>query len=494
MKIILLTYIFFLATHLYGQAVTGAQPAPIPSSVQRSMETFLKALNSRDAGEIEKFVRETHHPEVVRQVPMPMLVARWMSVHQQSGPVEARIFKNLSPTASVVWTRGKLTKVWVGFQFIYEKDEPHRINVIARDSGPMPPPEEMLPRAKSPNELTSRMNSYLDALVGTPHFSGSILIAHKGRTILNRSLRNADIENKIPNSSKTVYNIASISKMFAAVAIAQLAEKSRLGYQDPVSKFIPTYPKSVAEKVTIHHLLTHTSGIELDEIPEFNQKAAAATSVKDLVDAQIEFLPKMEGIDNFKLPEKYDYTNEGYALLARIVEIAGEKNYYSYIEDHILKPLRMNGSGAFSNGSTLRYSAIGYTNRNANTGASMPGPPRIVRPWESSFRQPSGGLDSSTGDLLRFANGLFIGTLLKLEARQIVMKKHAQEAGNSFYGYGLMIRDTIAGTRYGHSGANMGFSSRLDYYPESGYTVIVLANQDQVANTMADMVMELIRR
>lgn len=469
-----------------------AQTDSIPVDVRQQMETFLQALNSGETAEIEKFIRGSHHPKVLEQVPMDLMLARWLTVHNQTGPVEARIFKNLSPNTAAVWTRGTITKVWVGFQFFFEKDEPHRITTIARDSGPMPPIKERLAPAKTPSQLASRMNQYLDEIGKTPYFSGSVLIAHKGKPILNRSLGKANSAQNIPNQPNTVFNIASISKIFVSTAIAQLAEKGLLNYQDKLSKFIPEYPKHIADQVTIHHLLTHTSGIELDEIREFNEKTAKAESVKDLIDAQIEFLPKLENYQNFKLPEEYNYTNEGYALLARIIEIVSKKNYFDYLRENILKPAKMQDAHIFYQTVPPKNLSTGYTNQNPVNGVSMLGAPREVSLFNQGFHHPAGGIDSTTTDLLRFFNSLLNGKLLKKQSLKLMMQSHVKVAEGRFYGYGLMIDETTAGKRIGHSGANMGFSSRLDYYPDSDYTVIVLCNQDRVANSMADLVAELL--
>ncbi len=89
----------------------------------------------------------------------------------------------------------------------------------------MPPVEEQLAPAKTPRELASRMNQYLDEIAKTPYFSGSVMIAYRGKIILNRNLGKANTAQNIPNQSKTIYNIASISKMFVGVAIAQLSKK-----------------------------------------------------------------------------------------------------------------------------------------------------------------------------------------------------------------------------------------------------------------------------
>jgi CubicO group peptidase (beta-lactamase class C family) len=122
----------------------------------------------------------------------------------------------------------------------------------------------------------------------------------------------------------------------------------------------------------------------------------------------------------------------------------------------------------------------------------MLGALREVSFFTKEFRHPAGGIDSTTTDLSNFVNAVFRGKLLKKSSINLLSQSHIKVAESRSYGYGLMIDETIAGKRIGHSGANMGFSSRLDYYPETGYTVIILCNQDRVANSMADLVTELL--
>jgi D-alanyl-D-alanine carboxypeptidase len=457
------------------------------------MHAFVQALNSNDNSQIEEFIKTSHHPQVLAQVPMSALVARWLTVHAQSGPVEPKVFKSLSANTAIVWTRGSVTQIWVGFQFFFEKQEPHRITMIARDSGPMAPPEFRLARATSPGSLARKMTLYLDAIQRGGYFSGSILIAHNGKPILRRGIGMANSSAAIPNRPDTIYNIASLSKMFASVAVAQLVEKGLVSYNDPLSKFIPEYPKHIADQVTIHNLLTHTSGIELDDIPEFNARLRAARSVKDFIDAQIEFFPKIEGFKDFKRPVDFNYSNEGYALLARIVEVASGDDYYAYLEKNILHRAKMTNT-IYRHEPNVPTSSVatGYTNQDPKTGATQLGPMREVRILDVGFAAPSGGLHSTVDDLLRFSNGLIDAKFLSKQASSLLWQPHVREANGRSYGYGFSVVESEAGERIGHSGANMGFSSRFDHYPKSGYTVIVLSNRDRAATSIADLVAELL--
>ncbi len=200
-----------------------------------------------------------------------------------------------------------------------------------------------------------------------------------------------------------------------------------------MSKFIPEYPKNVADQVTIHHLLTHTSGIELDEIREFNEKTAKAISIKDLIDAQIEFLPKMEGFQNFKPLEKYNYSNEGYALLARIVEVVSQKNYFDYLQENIFKPTKMRNTFAVYQGENL---AAKFGHRlhesKSNNGVSILGAPREVSFFKEKTRKPPGGIDSTTSDLLRFNNAIFQAKLVKKESVSLLTNHISKSAKEVF--------------------------------------------------------------
>ena len=171
----------------------------------------------------------------------------------------------------------------------------------------------------------------------------------------------ADIELNVPMQSDMVFRIGSITKQFTAVCILQLMEQGKLGLQDEITKFIPDYPTQ-AHKITIEHLLTHTSGI------------MSYTGMKNFQDIIRKDMKPEEIIDFFKNQpmefapgSKWNYNNSGYFLLGYIIEKVSGKTYPQYLEENIFKPLGMTNSFYGSNNKIIRNRASGYQPANEGT-------------------------------------------------------------------------------------------------------------------------------
>lgn len=474
------------------QLIAQSVDTTIPGQVSLYMDNLISSFNKGDTLSIENFIRESHHAKVLEQVPINQLVYRLSSVYYQYGPLEAVVYKRLSKTTAIVWTRGKISRAWVGIQLFFTENPPHKITAIGIDRGQSPPGEELLENAVSYADFRNKLSRHLKTISETAFFSGSVAVSKNGKSLFNSTVGFMDKENKILNSNKTHFLIASTSKMFVAVAIMQLKEKGLLSTSDVISKFIPEYPKTLADSVTIHRLLTHTSGIELDEVPEFNKGAASAKSIKDLIDLQIEYIPKVPELENYRLPGEFNYTNEGYALLARIVEVISGMNYWDYVEKNIFRPAGMKNTLPLHK--ATGKIAKGYTNRNPSNGKYISAIPVERVLTGESIAHPAGDIVSTSDDLLLFAKSISRGKLISQASFKEMATGYINEAEEISYGYGVRIQSTIAGICIGHAGDKLGFNCRLDIYPNSGVAVAVLANQDQTAKNMADYIREILPR
>ncbi len=133
---------------------------------------------------------------------------------------------------------------------------------------------------KTSSQSQQEIQGYLDSLAADDKFSGAILVAKDGVPIATKAAGEANKAKKIPITLDTKFNLGSVNKMFTGVAIAQLAQAGRLGFNDPVSKYLPDYPnKSVADKLTIHQLLTHTSGLASYSIAAFKAQREKLTTI-----------------------------------------------------------------------------------------------------------------------------------------------------------------------------------------------------------------------
>jgi CubicO group peptidase (beta-lactamase class C family) len=304
---------------------------------------------------------------------------------------------------------------------------------------------------------TRRMTEIATAQAADNKFLGSILVAREGSVVFEKSYGLANAEWEIPNGSTTKFRIGSVTKQFTAVAILLLEERGKLKLEDPVSNHVPNAPVAWAN-VTILHLLAHTSGIpNFTSLPDYRTWKLNAGSVEQTLgyfrDLPLEFSPG----------EKWAYSNSGYILLGFIIERVSGQNYATFLTENILKPLGMNDSGYDSDTTILLRRASGYV----RGGSGLANAPFV----DMRLPHAAGGLYSTTGDLLRWTQGLFGGKILSTAslARMITPVK-------SDYALGLGVKTTTGRTVIDHGGGIEGFNAHLAYYPESKLTVVVLAN------------------
>jgi CubicO group peptidase (beta-lactamase class C family) len=266
----------------------------------------------------------------------------------------------------------------------------------------------------------------------------------------------------VPNSPSTKFRLGSLTKQFTAASILLLEDRGKLKVDDPVKKFMPDAPPAWA-KITIFNLLTHTSGIpDLTGFPDWQSLEPFPSTPEKLVarfrDKPLDFQPG----------EKFSYSNSGYVLLGYLIERISGQPYGDFIQDNIFTPLGMSDSGCASTSIITLHIASGYS----------PSKSGLV---DADFVDPSvlfssGGIYSTTEDLLRWEGGLFGRRLLSAASLQ---KMTTPFKGDYAFGLGVL---TINGHKtIGHTGGIEGFNTALNYYPDDKLTIVVLANQSNKA-------------
>ena len=303
----------------------------------------------------------------------------------------------------------------------------------------------------------ARMDQIVQSFVADHQFMGSVLVAHGGDVILSKGYGSADLEWDVPNAPNTKFRLGSITKQFTAASILLLEERGKLNVNDPVKKYVTDAP-AAWDKVTLFHLLTHTSGIpDFTSFPDYSKLEPFATTPEQLVarfrDKPIEFEPG----------DRMKYDNSGYVLLTYLLEkVAGEK-YEKFVGENIFAPLGMKDTGYDSNSAVIVHRASGYTrNRNEFENAGF---------IHMSIPQGAGALYSTTEDLLKWEQGLFGGKLLKAASLDKMTKPFKNN-----YAFGLMVSESGGHKVIEHGGGIEGFNTELAYYPEDKLTVAVLAN------------------
>ena len=342
--------------------------------------------------------------------------------------------------------------------------------LIASTESPAPDSSPK-PQAAPVNEL----QSYFDSLASENKLSGVLLVAKDGVTIASKA---AGIANKGTGAVidlNTKFNLGSMNKMFTAVAVAQLAQAGKLSFTDTVGKHLPDYPnKEVAEKVTIHHLLTHTSGMGM----YWNEKFMAQREKLLTVAAHLPLFAD----DPLLFPpgEKFQYSNSGYMLLGAIIEKVSGQDYYSYVQEHVYKPAGMTDTGFYEPGKDIPNLAIGYSRM------SRDGKRLDEERDNTSTREvkggPAGGGYSTAPDLVKFQQALFSYKLLDTEHTAVMTTgKVDGPRGMGRYGYGFGDNNADGKHSVGHNGGAPGIAANLEMFPETGYTAVALMNTDPPA-------------
>jgi CubicO group peptidase (beta-lactamase class C family) len=285
-------------------------------------------------------------------------------------------------------------------------------------------------------------------------YSGSVLVARNGNTVLEKGYGLADRERNIRNTSMTLFNVASVAKVFTAAAILQLEEKGKLRTSDKISKYLGAFPKEKSE-ATIHHLLTHTSGLVVKGAAlDYSSRKTFIQSIKDRPQAS-------------RPGEKYQYLNAGYSLLAAIVEEASGLTFEKYLGRYIFRPAGMTSTGyiweaRFDNAPV----AIGYRGDKL---ASLRPEPRETDVWAS--RGPE-GLLTTVGDLYKWIKALRKNKILSTRAKT---KMFTAYVGDEGYGWHV-TRASRGGTMVNRGGGLPAFESELRWYLEDEVVVIFTIN------------------
>jgi CubicO group peptidase (beta-lactamase class C family) len=322
--------------------------------------------------------------------------------------------------------------------------------------------------------LDSRMDQFVQSFVTNKQFMGSVLVARGNDIVLSKGYGSANLEWGIPNAPSTKFRLGSITKQFTAASILLLEERGKLKVDDLVKQHLPDAP-AAWDKVTIFHVLTHTSGIpSFTSFPDYPSLEPFATTPEKLVarfrDRPLEFEPG----------QRYNYSNSGYVLLGYLIERISGQSYERFVQENIFTPLGMKDSGYDSNSAVLARRAAGYE----------PGPNGPVNAGfiHMSIPHGAGALYSTTEDLLRWEQGLFGGKVLSTSSLEKMTTPFRSD-----YAFGLGVRTANGRKSIEHGGGIEGFNTMLAYYPESKLTVVVLGNLNggaptQIANQLARLV------
>ena len=318
-------------------------------------------------------------------------------------------------------------------------------------------------------EKSDKIDRLLNLYDSFEALSGVVLVAQDGKIIYKKGFGEANQEWKIKNTSDTKFQIGSLTKQFTAAIILQLEEEGKLKVRHNISDYLPHYRKDIGEKVTIHQLLNHTSGIpSFTNRPDFISTIIRSyipikELVKEYCSNDLEFIPG----------EEFKYNNSGYIILAAIIEATTGMSYEENLKKRILDPLKMTDSGYDSPYTVLEKRASGYQKIGFKYINAM-----FI---DMSIPNAASGMYSTVDDLFKWDKALKGNEILSRKAKR---KMFSPELGN--YGYGWYIEDTqtnINGSetlKAYHTGSVPGFISLNIKLIEDNHSVIILANSDVV--------------
>jgi CubicO group peptidase (beta-lactamase class C family) len=317
--------------------------------------------------------------------------------------------------------------------------------------------------------LERKLDRYLTRLTNNQEFSGAALVARGDNVLLKKAYGQADIPANKPNTVETRFQLASVAKTLTAAAVMRLVEGGRVDLQAPISDYLPDTPQAW-QGVTVHHLLSHTSGIpDYFSFDEFDSETnfSADEIIRVAKEYPLDFSPGAE----------FEYSNTGYVLLGKLLERVSGKSYGEFLRETIFDPLQMNATGRVGQNEPV---AVGYSTY-ASPAESLP----------ITNALGDGDLLGTVEDLHKFDRALYGDTLLSIESRD----KMFAPVGNNHYGYGWELQTREGRRVLSHSGRINGFSSVLMRFPEDEVTIILLSNLEsfdagQAGWELAEIVLE----
>ncbi|MBW8874579.1 MAG: beta-lactamase family protein [Acidobacteria bacterium] len=336
-----------------------------------------------------------------------------------------------------------------------------------------------LPAAGQSKDVAQRVDEYLSLRTDLGRFSGAVLIARDGKVLLRKGYGFADVEKKTPYTPETRQDVASISKMFTAMAALKLRDQGKLRLEDPVCKYLEDCPETW-KPITIQQLMRHTSGIpDYEEALEIgsgkymafmNQPGASAKIVENARKLPLDFKPG----------EKFHYSNTGYIVLSYAVQKAAGQPFGDFVTRTLLAPAGMTRSGIFGVGDGPKSLATGYTHSDLGwdkmlAGVSLTaGHLRKVPQLPLTPPEGDAGIYSTVDDLYRWSQVMDGGPLVSApEAAEVFTP------GLENYGYGWFIDTGFDRQRMRHTGLLPGYVSDFIKFPGDKVTIILFSNLDR---------------
>lgn len=312
------------------------------------------------------------------------------------------------------------------------------------------------------DSLSRKLDEYLSSANKFYKFNGSALVAQHGKILLQKGYGFKDASKNIVNDINGIFQIGSVTKQFTSTVILKLQEEGKLSVSDKLSKYFPEF--KYADKITLEHLLTHTSGI-YNYTNDIGEEDSAI--VCNPVDKQLALDIMFKHDLDFKPGTRFSYDNSGYYLLGLIIEKVTGKPYEQNVRDIIFTPLQMTHSLFDFKHSADTNITTGYKKLNA-TEQTVASASR----WDSTVTYAAGAIWSTTGDMYIWAKAVAGKKIISADSWKAALTPHLEH-----YGYGWFIDSLYGKKNVAHGGGLPGFIAYFCYYPDEDATIILLNNE-----------------
>lgn len=445
-------------------------------------QKIISTINSNDGDTIKEFIENAFIEDFQNVAPMEAHQGHFLNYYRQTGGISFHSIRTHTPKNEqeiVLIVKDENYGSWQKIRFSFADKEGLLLKGIG--FSPVETPTDMLQSQISQSELVAEIKKTVVKLSELDLFSGAILVAKRNDILYEDARGEASKRFHVKNNLDTKFNLGSMNKMFTSVVILQLVEKGRIDLKDSIDKYIDEtwLPSSITSKITIHHLLSHTSGLGSYFNEDFwNSSRALYRSIDD-------FKPLVQGESlAFEPGERFGYSNTGMLLLGVIIQKVTQQDYFEYVKHTIFQPVRMLHTDAYEMDQPVEDLAMGYERSDNSYG------------WTNNLYKhvikggPAGGGFSTVRDLHKFAMALVNGKLVSKASLDLLWTDYS----NAGYGYGFTIRQSASGKVVGHSGGFPGLNSNLDIFLDQGYVVAVMSNYDRGASPLAKKVSNLIDR
>jgi CubicO group peptidase (beta-lactamase class C family) len=447
------------------------------------IRSVIDTVNSAAPESIRGFISTQCAARFRDMAPMDEHISVFLNLARETGGVDFYGIRTYTPARqgeTVVILKDRTLDNWWGISVRFGEAPDFLIAGLGFQNARAP--KDMKEAALTEDEAVAELKSAVARLADKGVFSGAALLARSDRVLFAAAAGEATKSFHVSNNVDTKFNLGSMNKMFTATAIMRLVEKGKLSLDDPIGKYMDEswLPRSVTDKITIRHLLTHSSGLG----SYFND--AYMKSSRDLFRKLDDYKPLIrDDRPAFEPGTRFQYSNTGMFLLGVVIEKVTGEDYFEHIRKAVYGPAGMTNSDCYEMDYPVENLAIGYS-------------PDWKSPygWQNNLYKhvikggPAGGGFSTVKDLHRFALALLSGQLVSKESLAAMWTDHLK----ADYGYGFTIAESAAGKVVGHGGGFPGINSRLDIYVDKGYIVAVMSNVDQGAEPVANKIGQLLAR